>query len=288
MAHSLESAKKPPTHQAAAPWALLWLGAIAGSAWVPLLLSEKLPGRWNPSAGAGPIPTQLPEQKIPIRATPIPWIAAKPADSSPTPTGSLFLNQGETPRPPNPLAAVILSSASAESPQGMAPLRPAPLSGALLLGGPLGLDSLKEKPMVPAARLEQALRARSADRLEVVPPHWRPAMRALLNGPERVLPAEVVRVPAFHLKAPEEYPMAVKPDGVAETTVTPPSRSRETLERWAQRQPPSPEGSVRPVLVVLEPLAAEKEVAQGAEAMVPSARNVTAPENPDISTPEKK
>jgi hypothetical protein len=53
--------------------------------------------------------------------------------------------------------------------------------------------------------------------------------------------------------------MALKPDGVAETTVTPPAHSREALERWAERQAPNPEGSVRPVMVVLEPLGPEPE-----------------------------
>lgn len=111
--------------------------------------------------------------------------------------------------------------------------------------------------MVPAARIEQTLRARSTDRLSAVPIHWRPTMEALIQGQKQVLPAEVVRVPAPHLKQPEEYPMAVLPDGVAETSVNPSPNSRKTLERWAARQNPPAEGGVRPVMVVLEPLAAD-------------------------------
>lgn len=129
--------------------------------------------------------------------------------------------------------------------------------GSVLLGGPLDLASLNEKPMVPAARIEQALRAKAADRLEALPTQWKPTMRGLLTGPERVLPAEVVRVPAPHLSAPEDYPMVMKSDGVAETPVTPSPSSKATLERWVERQQQMPSGEVKPVLVVLEPLASE-------------------------------
>jgi hypothetical protein len=111
--------------------------------------------------------------------------------------------------------------------------------------------------MVPAARIEQTLRAKAADRLEALPTKWRPTLRAMLTGPERVLPAEVVRVPAHHLSAPENYPMVVKSDGVAETPVTPSPSSKATLERWVERQQQMPMGEVKPVLVVLEPLATE-------------------------------
>jgi hypothetical protein len=44
---------------------------------------------------------------------------------------------------------------------------------------------------------------------------------------------------------------------VAETSVNPSAPSRQALERWAERQSPTPQGTVRPVMVVLEPLAAE-------------------------------
>jgi hypothetical protein len=125
------------------------------------------------------------------------------------------------------------------------------------LGGPLTLDSLQEKPMVPAARLEQVLGSRSGDRLSTLPRPWQAIMAALLQGNGQVLPLEVVRLPVPHLQAPEQYPMAVRDDGVARTPVTPSELSRQALARWAQRQRPTPKGSVRPVMVVLEPLAAE-------------------------------
>jgi hypothetical protein len=169
-----------------------------------------------------------------------------------------------TPLPPQRQASwaaepEVLAEPEAPAAAAFAPgrSRSEPLPGSLLLGGPLTLASLQEKPMVPAARLEQTLRARSADRLSAVPLHWRPTMEALIQGKHQVMPAEVVRLPAPHLKEPEEYPMAVQADGVAETPVNPSPPSRQALERWAERQSPTPQGTVRPVVVVLEPLAAE-------------------------------
>jgi len=133
------------------------------------------------------------------------------------------------------------------------------LPGSILLGGPLTLASLHEKPMVPAARIEQVLRSSSADQLAAVPRHWRPTMEALIQGNNQILPAEVVHIPVPHLQTPEEYPMVVQSDGVAHTPVTPSELSRQALERWAERQNSTPQGSVRPVMVVLEPLAAEPQ-----------------------------
>ena len=180
-----------------------------------------------------------------------------PAAGNPSPAGSLPLHGVEPLRQPKAWAALPPSGPAADLARVMTPTATSPISGSLLLGGPLGLESLREKPMVPAARLEQVLRERATDRLEAVPPQWRPAMQALLNGPERVLPAEVVRLPAPHLLAPEEYPLVVKSDGIAETTVTPPPRSKATMERWAKNVEASPPGSARPILVVLEPLQAD-------------------------------
>lgn len=260
---------RPPQ---AGPWALLWLSGIAGCAWLPLLLADNMP--W-------------PRQALPVVATTPPSLASTGAPAIPfSPTGQPWhsadslepnqaagkgtwaveegpIRQARSWRPmavndPAPDRELPLTSFSS-SPSDNRPEtnQKSPVSDAVLLGGPLGLESLKERPMVPAARLEQALRAQSSDRLEAVPLRWRPAMKALIKDAPRVLPAEVVRVPAPHLKAPEEYPMAVKSDGIAETTVTPSPASKERLERWAERQTASPENSVRPVMVVLEPLETE-------------------------------
>ncbi|MEB3318853.1 MAG: hypothetical protein VKO39_12035 [Cyanobacteriota bacterium] len=260
MAPRSEDRKRTPTPPKAAPWALLWLGSIAGGTWVPLLLADRLPS----PAGRRPLQPAPPlaapptvhsrEPRRPILLPATPSIGSLPGAQRPESARSLSLAEATLRHP----RTATLTLPAEVAPASLAPTPP--ISGSLLLGGPLGLESLREKPMVPAARLEQALRARSADRLEGVPPHWRPALRALVNGPERVLPAEVVRLPAPHVKSAEEYPMAVKPDGLAETSVPPPTQSKQTLERWAERQTPTPAGSVRPVLVVLEPLATEPEV----------------------------
>jgi hypothetical protein len=249
------------------PWALLWLGGIAAAAWIPLLLADSQP--W--ASLSAPLAT--------APAAPGASSAAKPAASGAT-AASLPPLQPQVvslaaaplalgvppiaPRPPRRQAWAgepeVL--AEAEAPAAAAAFAPGrsrsePVPGSLLLGGPLTLASLREKPMVPAARLEQTLRARSADRLSAVPLHWRPTMEALIQGKDQVMPAEVVRLPAPHLREPEEYPMAVQADGVAETPVNPSPPSRQALERWAERQSPTPQGTVRPVVVVLEPLAAE-------------------------------
>ncbi len=260
MAHSSDRFEPSPTNRSAGPWALLWLGAVASGLWLPLVISEAMPWPRQPHPNSkalvaeslGPPPSiSFPTRSPQTPPFPKPWI--NPSTSPPF-DGEARRRQPLTMTNLNPERYAHLHQQNL-----LEPASAQDLSGALQLGGPLGLESLKEKAMVPAARLEQLLRARSADRLTAVPSHWRPAMRALLHGQEQVLPAEVVRLPAPHLHRAEEYPMALKPDGVAETIVTPSPRSREALERWAERQAPNPEGSVRPVIVVLEPLGPEPE-----------------------------
>jgi len=259
MAHHHESFRASASNQPAAPWALLWLGAMASSAWIPLLLADRL--ATTPRIGSPPeLPvaattsSPIPAPRTTIPRVPDPWIAPKPRDGSTGQLRDLALSQtgmgGQTAVRRGDSGSRTAVSAE----QDAKPSVPTPISGSILLGGPLGLDSLQEKPMVPAARLEETLRARSADRLAVVPQHWRPTMRALLNGSERVLPAKVVRLPAAHLRTPEEYPMVLKSDGMVETNKTPPPISRATLERWAQRQKGDDGGGDRPVMVVLEPM----------------------------------
>jgi len=244
MALRPERSKRPASGQPAAPWALLWLGAFAAATWAPLFLVERLAQPNLTPGDAAPVAASIPGPPLP----PVGPLPSRPP-----------LHGVEALRQPKAWAALRPSGTTAEIAGDTAPAATTPISGSLLLGGPLGLESLRETPMVPAARLEQAFRNRAANRLEAVPPQWRPAMQALLSGPERVLPAEVVRLPAPHLKTPEEYPLVVKADGIAETNVTPPPRSKETMERWAQKLQASPPGSARPVLVVLEPMQADDQ-----------------------------
>lgn len=232
----------------AGPWALLWLGASAAAVWIPLLLVDALP---SPPRVAEPPSAAISAPIASARAT-VPLAPPQAPAAIPAQLLALESRRPAVQSPAPPLHGI-----------GVGPISPGPstpepqLRGSLLLGGPLTLASLNEKPMVSAARIERALRAASSNHLEAVPNHWRPTMEALIQGQQQVLPAEVVRVPAPHLKQPEEYPMAVLPDGVAETSVSPSPSSRQTLERWAARQKPPAEGGVRPVIVVLEPLAAD-------------------------------
>jgi hypothetical protein len=254
--------------------ALFWLWGGSAALWIPLLLADAQP--WTSTATA-PSPLAAPAAG-PTAAS----RAARPLSSAASlpPPPTLVARLGKTPAPltarasprlesarARPLASRIApmpfqrvktakSKAHATPTFAPAPSRQQPLPGSLLLGGPLTLASLHEKAMVPAARIEQVLRSSSADQLAAVPRHWRPTMAALIQGNNQILPAEVVRIPVPHLQRPEEYPMVVQSDGVAQTPVTPSELSRQALERWAERQSPTPKGSVRPVMVVLEPLAA--------------------------------
>ena len=250
------------------PRALFWLGGGAAAVWLPLLLADNHP--WQSTTPVSDFLVEPPS--TPVKPLPTPTIASLPQPlitklaqppaalrSRPRP----WLNNLRAPvasrRLPSPPQRVESTKAKALVTPFLAKASPRQqaLPGSILLGGPLSLESLQEKPMVPAARIEQALRARSADRLSAVPDHLRPTMETMIEGEKQVLPAEIVHLPAPHLQKPEEYPMAVQANGVAETPVTPSELSRQALERWAQRQSPTPRGTVRPVTVVLQPLAAE-------------------------------
>jgi len=254
------------------PWALIWLGGGAAAIWIPLLLANSLP--WEstdrapsslvtPSAGPTtasrpqlyPKVANLAQAPSPLGARPKTLLHSKrPVSSTITPLPPQRLESAK----PEALAKLAFPQATAEAKAAEAKAADQnPLPGSLLLGGSLTLASLQEKPMVPAARIEQALRARSGDRLSAVPPQWRPTMEALIQGQEKVLPTEVVHLPAPHLKKREDCPIAVRSDGVAIPPLTLSELSRQALERWAKRQSPTLQGSVRPVMVVLEPLSAE-------------------------------
>jgi hypothetical protein len=211
-----------------------------------------------PAVGPTSAPASQPEPLVaarapaPIGTRPRPLLHKKPpvvaSTIAPLPPQRLETSKPEAlARPDLPQASATPAAAPGQG----------PLPGSLLLGGPLTLASLQEKPMVPAARIEQALRDSSTERLSSVPSHWRLTMETMIQGQERVLPTEVVHLPAPHLNKPENYPMAVRSDGVAVPPVILSELSRQALERWAKRQSPTPRGSVRPVMVVLEPLITE-------------------------------
>lgn len=136
------------------------------------------------------------------------------------------------------------------------PETPTALSGSILLGGPLGLESLFEKAMVPAARIEKALRTASADPLHGLPRHWRAVMQELLQGKGVPLQAEVVRLPMPKFKQTEEFPLALTRRSPTEIIVPlSSSAAHQAVARWVERHQRSvPEGKVKPVLLILEPL----------------------------------
>jgi hypothetical protein len=254
------------------PWALLWFGGMAAGAWVPLLLSERSLPVLSPahrSYRESAIADYQPTQTLPFsRKFPI---LSHQHDGS---TGRSTLQSLAANNPKERLDGMsrqewpIHHEAGSHLHPGGAP-QPNPSAwlqemstppGSILLGGPLGLESLQEKAMVPAARTERALRTINADRLSAVPTHWRTAMQALVKGSDHVLPAEIVRLPSPRITAAEEYPIVVKSNGIAETIVTPSPNSKEDLERWAERQAPVPEGSLRPVMVILEPIKTETQI----------------------------
>ena len=262
-------------NRASRPWTLLWLGGGAAAIWIPLLLANSLP--WAspamaPSSLMAPAvgPTSAPPSQ------PEPLVASLARAPAPIGTRPRSLLHKKRPVVASTFATLPPQRVKTAKPEGLATpalsqvtattAAPAPVPagqhsvpGSLLLGGPLTLASLQEKAMVPAARIEQALRARTGDRLSAVPLQWRPIMEALIQGQERVLPTEVVHLPVPHLKKQEDYPMAVRSDGVAMPPVELSELSRQALERWAKRQSPTPRGSVRPVMVVLDPLNAKPQ-----------------------------
>jgi len=255
-------------NQSSGPRALFWLGGGAAAVWLPLLLADN-----HPLQSTGPVSDFLVEPpSTPVKPLPTPTLASLPqplVTKLAQPPAALrsrpshWLNNSRPPvanrRLPSLPQHVVPTKANALVTPFLAKASPRQqaLPGSILLGGPLSLESLQEKPMVPAARIEQALRARSDDRLSTVPDHLRPTMESMIEGEKQVLPSEVVHLPVPHLQKPEEYPMAVQANGVAETPVTPSELSHQALERWAQRQSPTPQGTVRPVTVVLQPFAAE-------------------------------
>jgi hypothetical protein len=128
--------------------------------------------------------------------------------------------------------------------------------GAAALGGELSLSSLNETTtrMVPAARIEKLQREASPDPLSALPRHWRQDLQPLLSVREQVMPAEVVRLPANHLRQAQTVPITLNASGQVISSVEGlPQDSLNLIGQWADRQAKVPQGSLRPVMVVLEP-----------------------------------
>ncbi|MFM8276745.1 MAG: hypothetical protein ACKN89_07130 [Cyanobium sp.] len=233
------------------------MAGIAAAAWLTVFLADQLQPSSTPlslrpgnegAAALAPGWTGLRSK---------PWPRRNGGRDPQPPTSKVPARPGSPNLAFRPAGSVSDRDLASPGPWPQRPSDPSRLSlpGSLLLGGPLSLSSLQEKLMVPAARAEQAQRDAAADRLKGLPPRWRYAIRWLTHGSRQLLPAEVVRLPAPYLQQPEEIPLAMTGDSLAETTVRPSSaHSKRALERWAERQPRVPDGQVRPVLVVLEPM----------------------------------
>jgi hypothetical protein len=136
-------------------------------------------------------------------------------------------------------------------------------SGASLLGN-VDLSSLEEKPMLTAARLERASQIASPDPLSVVPKALKPSFLATIVDGERVIPAEIVRLPAPHLQTSEQIPLLLRPGGRAQgPSAWSSAATRQLVDGWLARQPAVVNGSVRPVVLKLEPLPSSSTVPAG-------------------------
>ncbi|MEB3199943.1 MAG: hypothetical protein VKK62_05400 [Synechococcaceae cyanobacterium] len=178
-----------------------------------------------------------------------------PSFRSPASLGAPLSGPGlQLPRVQTPVLRTPAEPPFAFEPQGLYPRR---LPDSALLLGNLDLSSLDEKPMLPAARVERAVQVASPDPLSVVPRAWKAALASVIKAGERIIPAEIVRLPAPHLSAPEQIPVVLRSGAPADSPAAPPSASsRRLVQSWLQRQPSVARGSVRPVVLELEPIAA--------------------------------
>ena len=267
-----------------AGWALFWIAVIPLIAWIPLLGLDAYQASLLRQEGLRPDPMRRPRDAA---ATPPESTSAAVRDGTRSLQHALELPSDPIPPAFDSAAAnsakatdnseSVSVSASLSAPIRLSPRlisnihQPAqpplvleqlpiyprrPPSGALLLG-PLDLSSLNERPMLPAARIERAHQLASPDPLSVVPKAWKQALASSIRSSDRVIPAEIVRLPAPHLSAPEQIPVILRHGARADSPAAPPSaRSLSLLNNWVQRQPGVAKGSVRPVLLELEPLPA--------------------------------
>lgn len=254
--------QNPPQQSQASSfkWAILWLLASVSSVWLPLLLLNHLPSNRRlaeikpPQATVSAARLQGLPRLDPHR---IEGFSTIPRDAS-------TINLSETAFVHESTQHISAGFASYPSPShtqmDSSGVSINPTKDAILLGGPMNIESLQEKEMVPAARVERARGLLASDALHAVPLHWRHHLRALLNNsaPKRTIQAEIVRLPAPHLSQPEEIPLVVQPNGLADTTVEPKTAAtRQSVEHWLERQPQQPLGEIRPVLIILEPIASD-------------------------------
>jgi len=279
----------PPS--GAGPWATLWLlGTTAGIA-TPLAIHTFVSSR-PPAPVAGGSPTV---------AARVDGSRMGHRQSGPLPASAATALQAGERRPAATDQALAAAFSSLPSPfSGEA--APADLSGeppstandtpalnrepasagfrgpaASRLGGALSLADRLDGPLQSfdrPARPDPRLQADTADPLAR---RWGEHLRALVQHTPLVLPVEVVRMRSRSVDRPQAIPMALWPDGSATTNVEPPDPTGQQLAQdWVRSQPPLVEGSVRPVVMVLEP---------ETPAPVVSTTATTAPQRPEPAPP---
>jgi len=252
---------------------VLWLPLLGwelGERWSSRApqLRDRPPAEWSTPAPLGPAQSPTAAQPASLQVVQLPGSPSTPA---------LSMSAGDPAPIPAPAfnADIQLQSTPLEE---STPWLLTALRGAAGLGGEINLDNVNEKLMPVAARAERQHWQSSGDPLSPLPRHWRDELRREVGQGNKVLQAEVVRIPAPHLTIAEEIPLAIRANGQAESLVPPPSaRSQQVVETWASRQSPIKEGEVRAVVLTLEPIELSSRQAQPAPAPAPA---------DDGSTPE--
>lgn len=183
--------------------------------------------------------TSLLELPAPASPSPQPRVPTVPHDSDPV----------VEPRPASaPLPAAPLLNLMTD------------LKGAVGLGGPITLKSLREPMMPIAARAERLQQRQSGDPLAALPRHWRDSVRQELPVSASVSTAAVVHLPVPALKRRQEVPVIVNEHGEGEALVAPEDpRVRRAVEGWATRQAAAGPGTVQVYVVAAEPLASDAD-----------------------------
>lgn len=260
-----------------APWPALWLiGASAGLA-LPLVV-QRLPetsvasltqalgriNRTNSPGASSPLGIRQASPPSLLSATaPSPISRRRPAAVDPllavfSALPSPFDRDADLHRSPllpaDPLAAPEQrSGAAARATAG---------SSESVLGPTLTLADRISGSLETFQQMARGGRPIEADTTDPLPERWGEHLRALIKNTPLVLPVQVIRVRSADVQTSRTIPMALWPDGSATTNVSNPGEVGQRLaEDWVRQQPGLTEGSVRPVLMVLEPENTETDAA---------------------------
>lgn len=255
------SADPAPSRPAIRP-AVWWLAATTGIA-LPIALHPLMddlgqaPGRPGAASGDGDTSPLGIRQARPARLLST-ATAARPRPPAPDQLLAVFSGL------PSPFAGAQPPSEQRGGVGG--PEAAATAGGASLLGGPLTLADRIGDSLEAYQQIARQSRPIEVDTTDPLPQRWAEHLRALIKSTPLVLPLEVVRVQSSDIQASRTIPLALWPDGSATTNVASPGQVGQQLaEAWVRQQPALIEGSVRPVLMVLEPQAGEAGASAAAE-----------------------